>query len=134
MFQPKYTDIGRKTVFDEYFGSLQINDSLTNLIIPAYNESMGNQTHLFNRKDNQTFVDVLMATTAAPTFFPSYEIKEMGVFVDGGVNLNNPSMSAYTDSVKNFNIDSKNTFVLSLGTGSCIPDPLNPDLYRGNLI
>ena len=51
LFQPKYTDIGRKTVFDEYFGSLQINDSLTNLIIPAYNESMGNQTHLFNRKE-----------------------------------------------------------------------------------
>jgi patatin-like phospholipase/acyl hydrolase len=133
LFRPKYTDTGRKTLFNEYFGSLQIKDSLTNLIIPAYNESMGNQTHLFNRKDNQTFVDVLMATTAAPTFFPSYEIKEIGVFVDGGVNLNNPSMSAYTDSIKNFNINPKNTFVLSLGTGSCIPDPLNPDLYRGRL-
>ena len=133
LLQPKYTDRGRKMLFTEYFDSLQLKDSLTNLIIPAYNESMGNQTHLFRRNDNQTFVDVLMATTAAPTFFPSYEIKEMGVFVDGGVNLNNPSMSAYTDSIKNFNISPKNTFILSLGTGSYIPDPLNPDLYRGKL-
>lgn len=130
----KYTDNGRKTLFNDYFGNTQIKDSLTDLIIPAYCENMGNQPYLFNRKDPErnttTFLDVLMATSAAPTFFKSYQITGKGKFLDGGINLNNPAMRVYTESPGR---NSEKTFLLSLGTGTYIPEPSNPDKYRGKL-
>jgi predicted acylesterase/phospholipase RssA len=130
----KYTDNGRKTLFNDYFGNTQIKDALTDLIIPTYSENMGKQPYLFNSKDSErnttTFLDVLMATSAAPTFFKSYQITGKGEFLDGGINLNNPAMRVYTESPGR---NSEKTFVLSLGTGTYIPEPSNPDKYRGKL-
>ena len=74
-----------------------------------------------------------MATTAAPTFFNSYNMKERGIFIDGGVNLNNPAMAAYTEALKNKICSQDKTFILSLGTGNFIPEPLNPNQSRGLL-
>src|SRR5438128_2130763 len=73
-----------------------------------------------------------MATTAAPTFFPSYKINDKGVFLDGGIHLNNPVSAACNEAIR-YNIGEKKISVLSLGTGSYIPEPLNPDQYRGQL-
>ena len=133
LFTEKYSNKGKLNVLKKYFGQAEIKDVLTDLMIPAYNETMGNQTYLFrnNEIDGTTkLFDVLMATSAAPTFFPAYTISSKGTYLDGGVNLNNPAMRAYTESKgRNF----KKTFVLSLGTGSYIPDPSNPDKYRGKL-
>ena len=110
---------------------------LTELIVPAVKEN-SLETYLFSHHEsksdpskNFSIVDVLMATTAAPTFFPSYKI-DNEIFIDGGVNLNNPSMSAYSEAIK-YGIDQDKIFVLSMGTGSFIPDPLDPDLCRGKL-
>lgn len=70
---------------------------LNDLVIPAVYENMNNRTYLFstfeakiNPQTNYKLYDVLMATTAAPTFFPSYNIENEGhtmegTFVDGGV-------------------------------------------------
>ncbi|CAG8613589.1 uncharacterized protein OCT59_011512 [Rhizophagus irregularis] len=73
-----------------------------------------------------------MATTAAPTFFPPYEIKGRGFFIDGALHLNNPAMAAYEKAIQ-YNVAKEKISVLSLGTGGYMPNPLNPDLYRGNL-
>ena len=131
----KYTDTNKSQVFTKFFGQAEIKDCLTDIMIPAYNENIGNQSYLFRKNDesNRTtkISDVLMATSAAPTFFPAYKINGIeGKFLDGGVNINNPAMRTYTESEGK---NSKNTFVLSLGTGSYIPDPLNPSKYRGKL-
>ncbi|RIA92663.1 hypothetical protein C1645_820402 [Glomus cerebriforme] len=138
-FKPRYTNQDRGSLFYKYFGSVHLNEALTELVIPAVNENNLTQTHLFTRHDdrnnyskNDTFFDVLMATTAAPTFFPSYEIKGRGVFLDGSLHLNNPAMAAYEKAIQ-YNVAKEKISVLSLGTGSYIPDPLNPDLIRGQL-
>ncbi len=132
-FGPKYEDKRRKKLFQDYFGNAQIKDSLTHLIIPAYWESIGNQTYLFKSKhhinNTKSFVDVLMATSAAPTFFPSYKIEGMGNFLDGGVNLNNPAMRVYTESLEARK--NRKTFLLSLGTGAYTHEPENPDKSKG---
>jgi hypothetical protein len=71
-------------------------------------------------------VDVLMATAAAPTFFPSVEIQVGSAFVDGGLWANNPIMAGITESIalqdgearggaQSFNLAS--TRALSIGTG-----------------
>lgn len=137
--KPKYTDQGRKSLFTHYFGQARLNKSLTELVVPAVCEQNMCKTYLFNRRDarensqkNHTLVDVLMATTAAPTFFSAYEVPGEGVFVDGGVHANHPALQAYHEAVR-YTVPKDKVFVLSMGTGSYMPDPLHPDLHRGQL-
>ncbi|KAH7511489.1 hypothetical protein FEM48_ZijujUnG0008100 [Ziziphus jujuba var. spinosa] len=91
-------------------------------------------------KDNQSLdaklSDICIATSAAPTYLPSYKFKNTGKefnLVDGGVAANNPTFVAITEVVKeiskrnpalsNFEATDYSPFlVLSLGTGSCSSD------------
>lgn len=68
--------------------------------------------------------DVARATSAAPTYFPSAEIKNINrtksySLVDGGVGQNNPSKIVLEDIKKEAlnSGDENNFFLLSLGTG-----------------
>ncbi|RIB25830.1 acyl transferase/acyl hydrolase/lysophospholipase, partial [Gigaspora rosea] len=128
-----FSNVHDKTMFKKYFGKTRISNSLTELVIPAANE---NGSHLFTRYDacrnsrntevNNTFVDILMATTAAPTFYPPYQIGNK-TFKDGGMYLNNPASTAYDKASDN--VPKEKISVLSLGTGYYLPDPSNPDQY-----
>ncbi|PKC61200.1 hypothetical protein RhiirA1_425104 [Rhizophagus irregularis] len=115
-FKPKYTEQDR----------IRLNQALTELVIPAVDENNLAQTHFFTQ---DTFFDTVMATTAAPTLFPPYKIKDRGIFLDGALHLNNPTIAAYEKAIQ-YNAAKEKISVLSLGTGSYVPDPLNPDLYR----
>jgi patatin-like phospholipase/acyl hydrolase len=112
---------------------VRLNKALTELVIPAIDENNLAHTHLFTRYDDRfghskdTFFNTLMATTAAPTFFPSHEIKGSGFFLDEALNLNNPAMAAYEKAIQ-YKVAKEKISVLSLGTGSYVPDPLNPGL------
>jgi hypothetical protein len=71
--------------------------------------------------------DVLLATTAAPTFFPHSQISAGDAYVDGGVWANNPSIAAIAESFRikakgseyfrDRAIDIHNMRLLSIGTG-----------------
>ncbi len=63
---------------------------------------------------DEAIVDVALRTSAAPTYFPSYQ-----GFVDGGVIANNPSMVALAQALHPHTggQDVENVCVLSLGTG-----------------
>ncbi|CAB4399800.1 unnamed protein product [Rhizophagus irregularis] len=120
--------------FREHFCETQLNQALTELVIPAASD-IDNSTYLFTRYDahndsskNHTFIEALMATTAAPTFFPPYNS-----YLDGGMHLNNPAMTAYNETTQRYKVASERVFVLSLGTGGYIPEPLNPDKYWDQL-
>ncbi|CAB4428229.1 unnamed protein product [Rhizophagus irregularis] len=132
LFKSRYSNKDRNSLFFNYFENMRLNTALTELIIPAVDESNLTHTHLFthrNDSEDDTFYDTLMATTATPTFFPPYEIKGRGFFLDGALHLNNPAMAAYEKAIQ-YDAAKEKIFVLSLGTGSYLPDPLNPDLYR----
>ncbi|RIB03850.1 acyl transferase/acyl hydrolase/lysophospholipase, partial [Gigaspora rosea] len=128
---------GRSIIFKKYFGKTRLSHSLTELVIPATNQ---NFSHLFTRYDaknsknneaNHTFVDILTATTAAPTFYPSHKIGNK-TFIDGGMYLNNPASTAYDEAIR-YNVPKEKISVLSLGTGCYLPDPSNPDKYNNLL-
>lgn len=71
--------------------------------------------------------DAALATSAAPTYFPPYEIGQFGYFADGGVFANNPSMTAIGDALSGGRVASlDNVRVLSLGTG-LVPQGIAPD-------
>ncbi|CAF2840896.1 unnamed protein product [Rotaria sp. Silwood2] len=133
----KYTDNGRKTLFDLYFENTKLSQTLTDLVIPAV-QSGSSVTDLFRRSEslidpsrNYKLTDVLMCTTAAPTYFSPYKL-ENSVFVDGGVQANNPALLAYAEACRN-RTNRDNMFILSLGTGDYVPDPLHPNASRNLL-
>lgn len=134
---PQYLDDGRQTVFEEYFNTLKLSDSLTELIVPSV-RAESNITDIFTRQSavndlskNFSLKDVLMCTTAAPTYFPAYSFNNT-VYVDGGVQANNPAMIAYSHSlhVNRNSSDGSRIRLLSLGTGDYVPDPLHPTARR----
>ncbi|RIA80003.1 hypothetical protein C1645_839467 [Glomus cerebriforme] len=123
--------------FRKYFGQTTLRQALTELVIPAVhvNESNLEFTQLFTRYDafndsskDDTFVDVLMATKATSTFFSHYNIKDRSYLLNEGIHLSNPAMTAYSETIR-YGVANENVSVLSLGTGSYMPDPLKPDLY-----
>ncbi|KAF0427120.1 hypothetical protein F8M41_006107 [Gigaspora margarita] len=127
----------RKTIFENYFGETRLSHSLTELVIPATND---NCLHLFTHYDtknsknnevNNTFVDLLMATTATPTFYLPHKISNK-TFKDGGIYLNNPASTAYDEAIR-YNVSKEKISVLSLDTGCYLPDPSNPDQYSNLL-
>ncbi|CAF0996983.1 unnamed protein product [Adineta steineri] len=132
--ESKYIDEGRYELFRRYFGDTKISNALTDLIIPAVRHD-SKSTHIFNtytsfcdKKEDYKLYDILMCTTAAPTYFQPYKLGSKS-YVDGGVQMNNPAMAAYTQA-KSGNTSQENIFILSLGTGDYIPDPIKPDAYR----
>lgn len=68
---------------------------------------------------DQSVVEVALATSAAPSFFPSSR-----TYVDGGVMANNPSMCALAQALK-AGVALDDVRLLSLGTG------LNPKFLKG---
>jgi patatin-like phospholipase/acyl hydrolase len=60
---------------------------------------------VFDRNKDFYLRDIARATSAAPTFFPSAEIKNINAtqkfsLIDGGVGLNNPSKLVIDDVIK----------------------------------
>lgn len=75
--------------------------------------------------------DIARGTSAAPTYFPSAEIKNINAtqrysLIDGGVGLNNPSKLVIDDIIKITQNEAhkKNYFLLSLGTGRLINEAI----------
>jgi hypothetical protein len=61
--------------------------------------------------------DVAMATTAAPTYFPAFELPDDHVrLIDGGVWSNNPSTVGVTEAVSLMGQQLENIRLLNIGT------------------
>ncbi|CAF1041075.1 unnamed protein product [Didymodactylos carnosus] len=124
----KYARTGRQSLFNHYFGNNLICNCLTDIVVPAVLADR-THTHLFTRYDSRTgnvrptrIVDILMSTTAAPTFFRPHAFN-YSAYVDGGVQMNNPTMAAFSEALR-YGHQNQNIFVLSLGTGDYIHAPL----------
>ncbi|HMD05521.1 MAG TPA: patatin-like phospholipase family protein [Candidatus Binatus sp.] len=130
----KYDNVNLKQVLQETFGGLKLQDLKSRVLIPSF--SLDNQApdasqrtwnpkffHNFPGADSdgeKLVVDVAMSTSAAPTYFPSY-----GVYVDGGVIANNPSMAAVVQALDVRNPAGERAALgeitlLSVGTGASL--------------
>lgn len=130
----KYDNVNLKQVLLETFGALKLQDLKSRVLIASF--SLDNQApdpssrtwnpkffHNFTGADSDgesLVVDVAMSTSAAPTYFPSY-----GVFIDGGVIANNPSLAAVAQALDARNqAEERATLgaikLLSLGTGASL--------------
>ncbi|MGO9600378.1 MAG: CBASS cGAMP-activated phospholipase [Isosphaeraceae bacterium] len=135
ILQSKYTGDQLKAALTAVFGEKSLGESQTRLVIPSVDLTNG-QTKVFKTPHlpglhidlHLPIVDIVMATTAAPTFFPHATIQPGSMYVDGGLWANNPVMAAIAESIAidrncrrpvdpRFSLET--TSVLSIGTGRC---------------
>lgn len=97
LLSSKYSQKQLKKALNEKFSDKRIKDSNNLLCIPAFNMINGSPRifkkdyDTFNQDDNKTYVEVALATTAAPTYFPVVEIDKIQ-YADGGLYANNPML------------------------------------------
>lgn len=130
VFDEKYPSAGIEAVAAEYFGDARLTDSLTDVLVTAY-EIEQRFPFFFKsakaRKNAQwdfRIRDVARATSAAPTYFEPHKIDAADpndpngyyALIDGGVYANNPAMCAYVEAKAMFP-DADEIVVVSLGTG-----------------
>ncbi|KAJ9696721.1 hypothetical protein PVL29_008772 [Vitis rotundifolia] len=111
---------------DEQLGNLRLADTLTNVLVPAYDiqhlKLVTFSSHQARKADSSIKLrDVVMSSAAAPVYFPSHKFEADGRmynFVDGGVAANNPTLLAIEEADHIFGNRDYNYLILSLGTCS----------------
>jgi patatin-like phospholipase/acyl hydrolase len=142
LFRPKFGESGIKGVFTDVLKNYRLLDCLNDIMICSYD--LNNNVPLFFKSrlakndaaQNALLYDVCRATSAGPSYLPSYEFVYPNDIedpnrncIDGGVYVNNPSMAALVEFSKYHSaylpsttempeINYDDVFVLSLGTGS----------------
>lgn len=124
----KYNSASLKKALETVFEDKTIKDAKTLLCIPAHNVITG-QPRVFKRDysangltfssdNNKSCVDVALATSAAPTYFPAHKIGDE-IFVDGGLWANNPILIGFTEYIYQFAKDPRFSGVSILSISSC---------------
>lgn len=98
LFRAKHSNSGLRDVLQERFGETKLGDLKHRVLIPAVNYTTGKGQFFktphhpsFEVDHRMSLVDVALATSAAPVYFPSAR-NECGVFVDGGLVGNAPGL------------------------------------------
>lgn len=108
----KFSDDNLKVALQEIFGDKKLAESNNLLCIPSYNITearpfvfkFDHKEGDLNRDNKARYVDVALATSAAPTYFPMAEIADYDnkQFIDGGVWGNNPTLVGYLEALQYF--------------------------------
>ena len=106
-FGPKFSTGELREAISSVVGEKTLGDSRCRLVIPAYDVDQG-RVYLFKTAHHPRFqvdvrlpaVDVALATSAAPTYFPAHEIPWHGTYIDGGVWANSPVMVGVTEGAR----------------------------------
>lgn len=107
---------------DELFGDRLLSDAKHPVIIPAINYTSGTPV-VFKTPHHETFkrdykiplVDIALATSAAPAYFPRHIIDNQQ-YVDGGLCANDPALLGLHEADYYFDISLDRVWILSIGT------------------
>src|SRR5262245_13379593 len=126
---PKYTLGPLEESIEKRLGTTEIQNALRELIVTSY-DMTNREPYFFKRwrarelpetDRNRPLADAGLATSAAPTYFPSHELDGRAL-IDGGVFAANPVIVAIVEALKRFgddphHLDQDELLVVSLGTG-----------------
>jgi len=108
LFRSKYSSKNLRNALIEIFEDKTISDARNLLCIPSFNLTLGknrvfkyDHSGIVGTDNSLKLVDVALATSAAPTYFPVHKIENQ-YFADGGVWANNPSLCALLEALKFF--------------------------------
>ena len=112
LWKGKYDDVALKKVLEDLFGTKTLQQSENLLCIPSYSVTdarpwVFKHDHKEGRMDRDNkalYIDVALATSAAPTYFPLAEIEyyDHKQFIDGGVWANNPTLCGLIEAFAYF--------------------------------
>jgi patatin-like phospholipase/acyl hydrolase len=114
--RPRYENAGRLEVLKEIFGENTLQQSNKPFLSLCYN--IENRTHVIHNSidtPNITFVDALAASSAAPMYYPTYQMPDKSWMIDGSIVTNNPTLIGYIHAKKI--LDTQNIKILSIGSG-----------------
>lgn len=112
IYSSKYSNRNIRLSLKKILGDKKMSDAENLLCIPSYNLTQGRPTvfkspfhingkNLWCNDAELMMVDVALATSAAPTYFPVHEINH-NYFTDGGVWANNPTLCGLTEAFRYF--------------------------------
>lgn len=124
VIKTKYSQKALRNALVSEFKDKKISESNNLLCIPAYNLT-SSEPRIFKRDygklnldNDKTYVDVALATSAAPTYFPIMNIAKVD-YADGGLYANNPVLVGLTEYLYNFANDKRFDGVDILSISSC---------------
>ncbi len=135
---PYYSAEGLNNVLVKYFKDSLLTDSINEVLIPAgewgtnnawwfakSNVKLNSKPNAISEEEHKKIkmIDVLKATSAAPTYFAAHEMTfdlQKHWFLDGGIFVNNPSMYAYSHAYSQYG-NSVDYLLTSFGTGEVPP-------------
>lgn len=117
-YKPNYL----REALEELFGSKVLADSQVRLLIPAFDATQAD-IHIYKTAHHArlgmdyslTALEIAMATSAAPTYFPAYDSKHCVSLVDGGVWANDPVALAVVEGIAVLGWNGDEIDVLSIG-------------------
>lgn len=123
---------------------LKMEDSYCRLLIPSFDVVIGRPyyfttPHLRFRKfdSNTSLLDVAMATSAAPIYFPMGIVKSdfsESQYMDGALVANSPVLAAVLHAVHSIGVDPSQISVLHVGTTTTPPSHKDPSRRFYNLM
>lgn len=124
----KYGSGPLREVLSEKFGDKKLGQSTKRLVIPSLNLDKG-EPYIYKTSHCERFeydykvraVDVALATSAGPTYFPPHRLETGTTVVDGGIYANNPTGLAVVEAIGNLGWHRDELHVLSL---SCTSAPV----------
>ena len=114
--RPRYENEGKVEVLNEIFKSNTLSQSNKPFLCYAYD--IEKRSHVVFDSINTpdvTFVDAIGASSAAPMYFPTYQMDDKAWMIDGSIITNNPTLIGYSFAKKI--LETNNIKILSLGSG-----------------
>ncbi|KAJ7942900.1 Patatin [Quillaja saponaria] len=151
---PKYNGKYLHSVVREKLGETRLHDTLTNVVIPAFDIKRLQPTIFSSYQVKKSpgldaqLSDICISTSAAPTYLPTYNFKNQDSegnihdfhLTDGGVAANNPALLAINQVTKQIFDQTPDFFpivavnydrflIISIGTGA----PKNEAMYDAKM-
>jgi len=129
IFAPKYDNNILKEELRKVLEDKTLKDVITHLCITSVDVDNASprfhKSGYFDRNStrlDEKLVDIALATSAAPTYFPLVKTEHSTNLTDGGIVANNPSLVGLIDAMQITN-NLENIVLVSIGTGEqpCMP-------------
>jgi len=130
----KYSNLPLRRALEGKFVERKLGESRNRLVIPSLNLETG-EVHVYKTAHHKRFqrdykelaVNVALATSAAPTYFPTHRSASGVPLVDGGLWANNPMGLSVVEAVGVLGWPREELKILSIG---CTNEPINIRLAR----
>jgi hypothetical protein len=142
LFRSKYAAEPLKAALAKRLSDRRLGEAQCRLVIPSVDLAAGKLVVFktphrpnFVRDRHFRAVDIILATTAAPSYFPSASIDSGSLYCDGGIWANNPALVGYVEAVKisneckrpgidpQFSHDTIHLLSIGTGRGAYFADP-----------